>query len=192
MNTIFCYIYPDMADFEVTILLHRLRNAGGRRILCIAEDMQPVTSQSGLRYLPDLPIADAQAEAAEALIIPGGPIDPHRNAILPLLRAMHGQGKLIAAICFGPQFAARAGLLAGRRYATSCTPQMLAAQGLDDPFPRATQVDRRVVRDGNLITAQGHALVDFAQEVCRYLRVYPTPRQEYNELGKLKESEDTP
>ena len=37
MNTILCYIYPDMADFEVVVALHRLRNAGKRRIITVAE-----------------------------------------------------------------------------------------------------------------------------------------------------------
>lgn len=32
MSTILCYIYPEMADFEVVVLLHRLRNAGRRKI----------------------------------------------------------------------------------------------------------------------------------------------------------------
>ena len=49
-------------------------------------------------------------------------------------------------------------------------------------------MDQRVVRDGNVITAQGHAFIDFAIEICRYLDVYATPEQEYAELGRTKET----
>lgn len=188
MGNILCYIYPDMADFEIVLLLHRLHNAGKRRIVTIAESMEEIISQSGLRYLPDMTISQADAAQAEALIIPGGPIDNSRNAILPLIHTMDQKGKLIAAICFGPQFLGRAGVLSGRRYTTSCTPEHIAALGVEDPFPRENFVDRRTVRDGHIITAQGHAFVDLAVEVCRYLSIYPTHRQEYNELGKIKES----
>ncbi|MBQ8149662.1 MAG: DJ-1/PfpI family protein [Clostridia bacterium] len=187
MKTIYCYYYNDMADFETVLVLHRLRCIGGRRIVAIAETMDPVTSQSGLRYLPDKTIAEAAAEEAEALIIPGGPINNRQNAILPLIRQMQTQRRLIAAICFGPQFLARAGVLDGVRYTTSCTPEHIAALGVHDPFPRANFVDQRVVEDGGVITAQGHAFVDFAAAVCRYLGAVTDPAQEWELFGKVKE-----
>ena len=192
MKTIYCYYYPDMADFEITLLIHRLRCIGGRRIVTLAETMEPVTSQSGLRYLPDLTIADANAHEAEALIIPGGPINNEQNAILPLIRHMLTQSKLVAAICFGPQFLARAGALETIRYTTSCTPGHIAEMGIEDPFPRTGFVDRRVVEDGHVITAQGHALVDFAQAVCRRLGAVTAPQQEWELFGKVKAPETAP
>lgn len=189
MSTILCYIYPDMADFEVVVALHRLRNAGRRQIITVSETMAEVVSQAGLRYLPDMTIEEAAGVEAEALIIPGGPINNDQNAILPLIRSLDAKGRLIAAICFGPQFLGRAGVLNGRRFTTSCTPGHIAALGAADPFPRESFADRRVVRDGNIITAQGHAFVDFAAEICRALKVYATPEQEYAELGRIKENE---
>lgn len=189
MKTIFCYIYPDMADFEVVVLLHRLRNAGKRRVLAIAETMDMLTAQSGLHYQPDMTIEEAMNMEAEALIIPGGPINNKQNAILPLIRQLHCQGKLVAAICFGPQFLGRAGILAGKQFTTSCSAEHIVRLGVTDPFPRETYVNQRAVRDGTIITAQGHAFVDFAIEVCRYLQVFDTPQQEYDQLGKIKSDE---
>jgi hypothetical protein len=46
-------------------------------------------------------------------------------------------------------------------------------QGLRDPFPREGFQDLRVVEDGCLITAQGHAFIDFAEAVCRRLGLDP-------------------
>ncbi len=182
---VYCYCYPDMADFEVILLLHRLRCIGGRRIVTIADTPDPVISQSGLRYLPDLTVDQASAEEAEALIIPGGPINNDQNAILPLIRQMHRQNKLIAAICFGPQFLARAGLLHSLRYTTSCTPEHIAALGVEDPFPRDLYLDRRILWDNNIITAQGHAFVDFALAVFRGLGLSAGEAQEEELFGKL-------
>lgn len=187
MNTILCYIYPDMADFEVVVALHRLRNAGKRRIITVAETKDAVVSQSGLRYVPDMTIREAADLDAEALIIPGGPINNDQNAILPLIRRLDAQGKLLAAICFGPQFLGRAGVLDRHAFTTSCTPEHITANRLADPFPRGNYVDRRAIRDGHVITAQGHAFVDFAIEICRYLNVYATPEQEHAALGRIKE-----
>ena len=187
MSSILCYIYPDMADFEVVVALHRLRNAGRRQILTIAESKAEVVSQSGLRYLPDMTIDEALHTDAEALIIPGGPINNSQNAILPLIRQMDANGRLIAAICFGPQFLGQAGLLDSRSFTTSCTEAHIAALGVEDPFPRQHFVDKRAVCDGHVITAQGHAFVDFAAEVCRYLHVFACPQQEYDQLSNIKE-----
>ena len=47
----------------------------------------------------------------------------------------------------------------------------------------------RTVMDRNLITAQGYAFVDFTVEVCRYLNIFESEQQEYEQVGKVKESE---
>mgnify|MGYP003295022062 FL=1 len=185
MKTIYCYIYPDFADFEVTILLHRLRNAGGYKIVTLAETEKPVMSQSGLCYLPDKRISQADAYEAAGLIIPGGPICNEQNAIVPLVQKMDEQGKLLAAICFGPQFLGRAGVLDGHTYTTSCTAETIRQLNVCDPFPRRNFRSARVWQDGHVITAQGHAPVDFAAAVCRYLGVYDDPEKEYRELWKI-------
>ena len=42
--------------------------------------------------------------------------------------------------------------------------------------------------DRNLITAQGYAFVDFTMGVCRYLNIFESEQQEYEQVGKVKES----
>ena len=190
MKTIFVYLYPEMADFEVVIALHRLRNAGGFEIVTISESLDKVQSQSGLWYVPDRRIADARADDAAGLIIPGGPINNEQNAILPLIQEMDSQGKLLAAICFGPQFLGRAGVLDRHLYTTSCSEETILQLGVQDPFPRQNFRLGRVVRDGHVITAQGHAPVDFAAQVCRYFGVYKDAAQEYSQLFNICDTEE--
>ena len=190
MKTIYCYIYPDFADFEVTILVHRLRNAGGYKVVTLAETEEPVMSQSGLRYLPDKRISQADAHEAAGLIIPGGPICNEQNAIVPLVQQMDKQEKLLAAICFGPQFLGRAGVLDRHTYTTSCSEETIRQLNVCDPFPRCNFRSARVWQDGHVITAPGHAPVDFAAQICRYFSVYRDAAQEYSQLFNICDTEE--
>lgn len=190
MGKILCYIYENMADFEISLLLHRLRNTGKRSIVSISEDCAPFQAQSGLTYLAEKRIADISLENLEeydALIIPGGPINPEQNAICPLIRAMLAQGKLVAAICFAPQFLGRAGVLREHHFTTSCSPEKIRQLGCADPFFWENYEACRVVQDGNVITAQGFAFVDFAEKVCDALHVFESEKQKYEQLGRVKE-----
>ncbi|MBO5278574.1 MAG: DJ-1/PfpI family protein [Lachnospiraceae bacterium] len=185
---ILCYIYEQMADFEISLLLHRLKNTDKREIVAISEHTEAITAQSGLRYLPDKKISDITSlDDIEALILPGGPINNSQNDICKLASDLTAAGRLVAAICFAPQFLGRAGILDKYRYTTSCPAEKIAQLGCEDPFNRENFVQARVVEDRNLITAQGYAFVDFAGAVCRYLHIFQDEHQEYEQIGRIKE-----
>lgn len=188
MEKILCYIYEGMADFEISLLLHRLRNTGKREIISISENTEILIAQSGLKYFPDKKISDVTSvEDIEALIIPGGPINNNQNSICKLAMDIVEDGKLVAAICFGPQFLGRAGILDSYTYTTSCSTEKIQKLGCEEPFNRKNYVLKRVVRDRNLITAQGYAFVDFAMEVCNYLDIFENEMQAYEQIGRVKE-----
>lgn len=168
---IMCYCYDQMADFEVTLLLTRLRQVGCA-VQTVGDCAGWVMGQSGLCYRVDVTVEQAEQEAMpDAIVLPGGPINPTQYAICPLLCRMEQEHRLIAAICFAPQFLARAGLLERHDYTTSCSASKMAQLGYEDFFPRQRMRMQRVVEDGAVITAQGYAFVDFAEAVCRYLHV---------------------
>lgn len=190
ITMILCYLYEEMADFEISLLLHRLRNAGQREIVSISEHTELLTAQSGLQYMPDKRIADITSLAeVEALIIPGGPINNDQNAICLLAEQLVRSGKLVAAICFAPQFLGRAGILDEYHYTTSCSAEKIAQLGCEDPFNRENYLHARLVEDRNVITAQGYAFVDFAGAVCRYLHVFHSKSQEYEQIERIKETD---
>ncbi|MEC5399198.1 DJ-1/PfpI family protein [Uliginosibacterium sp. H1] len=178
MSKILCFYYPDFADFEITLACHKLRQVGKREIVGVADALAPVTSESGLRYLPDATLAQAMDFTdVDALLIPGGPVQPAPDAMLTLIRSLHARGVLIAAICNGPHYLARAGLLDTHRYTTTCSIQAAARLATPDPFPRANYLEaERVVRDGQLITAKGRAFVDFSMALFDALGIYADPR----------------
>lgn len=188
VDKILCYIYDGMADFEISLLLHRLKNTGKRDIVSISESLDKLAAQSGLKYVPDRKIEEIDdLKEYEALIIPGGPINNKQNAIGRLAVQMISEGKLVAAICFAPQFLGRAGILAHYRFTTSCSVEKIKELGCEDPFYRANYVKERVVVDQNLITAQGYAFVDFTRAVCNYLGIFESRQQEYEQIDRIKE-----
>ena len=172
MGNILVFVPEAFADFEITLALHLLKGRGERNIVTFGYTREPVTAQSGVHYTADITLAQAMAlPEPEAVILPGGPICEENEALSAFLQARHKQGTLLAAICFGPQYLARAGLLKQRSFTTSCSPAHIRKLGVADPFPRGGFTDARVVTDGNLITAQGHAFVDFAFAIAKYLGI---------------------
>ncbi len=172
MARVLCFISNDMADFEVVLTLHRLKQIGRYDIVTVSYDTEPVVSESGVTYLPTHTLSEAMAwPDVKALIIPGGAIRPQGEDLTDLIRKLHREKALLAAICFGPQYLGRAGVLDDVRFTTSCSREKIAALGVPDPYPRHNSVEERVVRDGHVITAKGHAFVDFAFAVFDYLGI---------------------
>lgn len=66
----------------------------------------------------DLKIADAKADGYDALVIPGGQINPDllrvEDDVINLVKAFHDNGKVIAAVCHAPWVLAEAGVAKGR------------------------------------------------------------------------------
>jgi putative intracellular protease/amidase len=169
MGKVLCFVPEKYADFEVVLALHLLRDVGKREIITVSYTREPVTSYSGVKTFPDCTLEEAAALSdIEAFIMPGGPIRERDERLVSFIQTLDRQNKLLAAICFGPQYLARSGVLDARRYTTSCTPMHIQKKGIADPFPRGNFVDERVVKDGHVITAQGHAFVDFAFAVLEY------------------------
>lgn len=168
MAKILCFIYDNMADFELTLATH-LMSAIGKEVVTIAYTKQQVTSRPGVQYLPHVTVSEALAlEDVEGLIIPGGWNDEQRPELTELIVRLYNSNKLLAAICAGPQYLARAGVLDGAKYTTTLSVEEMAKRGVADPFPRESFVKNNVVRDKNIVTATGNAFVDFAVELVDY------------------------
>lgn len=58
--------------------------------------------------------------------------------------------------------------------------------GEKDPFRRENFVSKRVVRDENIITAQGIAFIDFAIEICDWFKLFETQEDRDNFAKSIK------
>ena len=106
----------------------------------------------GEKVEADIALADARAEDYDALILPGGQINPDKlrgdeNAIA-LINAFARAGKPIAAICHAPWLLIEAGLADGR------TMTSFSSIRTDLRNAGAEVVDRAVAVDGNIITSR--------------------------------------
>ncbi|NHN29413.1 DJ-1/PfpI family protein [Paenibacillus agricola] len=185
MGKIVCLITEDFADFEITLVFHKIKNIGKREVLSAGYTYEAVKSESGLNYKPDLTVSEAlKLDDIEALIIPGGPIRCQQSELTELILKLDGQKKLIAAICNGPQYLGRAGILNDHSFTTSCSVEAIQKLGVENPFPRENYIDQRVVKDRNIITAKGRAFVDFSFEIFDYLDIYQGQYEEQEQLFK--------
>lgn len=166
MGKVLCFIYNEMADFELTLPTHFVGLYAEKEIVPIAYEMKVIRSKPGMCYYPMATVKEAlEYKDVEGLIIPGGWNDEQREELTELINRINDEGKLLAAICAGPQYLARAGVLNGRKYTTTLTENVIKERAVEDPFPRDTFITEKVVRDGNIITAVGSAFVDFATEI---------------------------
>jgi len=98
-------------------------------------------------------LAEANPDDYDALLIPGGFINPdllrQSEAARDFVRAFDRAEKPIATLCHGPWLLASAGLAAGRT--------MTSWPGVRDDMVNAgaTWLDQELVRDGNLVSSRG-------------------------------------
>ena len=99
-----------------------------------------------------LKIADASVDDYDALVLPGGQINPDLLRVdkgaIALIQAFAAAGKPVAAICHAPWLLIEAGLAKGRRM-TSYKSIRTDLENAD-----ADVVDEAVVIDGNIITSR--------------------------------------
>ena len=100
----------------------------------------------------DLRIADARVDDYDALVLPGGQINPDllrvEKQAIELIQGFAKAGKPIAAICHAPWLLVEAGLAKGRRMTSYKSIRTDVANA------GANVLDEAVVIDGNIITSR--------------------------------------
>jgi protease I len=106
----------------------------------------------GDEFPVDLALDSAQPRDFDALLLPGGVMNPDRLRMVPeavaFVKAFFDSGKPVAAICHGPRTIIDAGAARGRRMTS--WPSLKT----DLHNAGAQWVDQQVVVDGNLVTSR--------------------------------------
>jgi putative intracellular protease/amidase len=130
-----------------------------------------VTTMGGIRILPDMTVADINAEEAGLMVLPGGNtwLEPIHEPIFPVIRAFLDKKIPVAAICGATIGLAANGLLEDRSH----TSNDLGYLKMCVPTYRgeARYVHEPAVCDRDLITASGVAPLEFAREILMKLDV---------------------
>lgn len=143
-------------------ILSRVR---GARAILLARSLDPVTTDSGYRLLPDMALAEAPE--LDMLFVPGGPGSTgliEDAEMLAFLRERAPRAQWVTSVCTGALVLGAAGLLEGYKAATHWSAMHIL------PVLGAIPVDRRVVIDRNRITGGGvTAGIDFALTLIAHL-----------------------
>jgi len=167
MTTVLVPLAEGFEEIEAITVIDILRRAG-IRVLTAGLNGGSVKASRGVVVVPDMTLDEALEQDLDMVVLPGGlpgadnlDNDPRIHAAL---RKMVESGKFAGAICAAPKVLANAGLLKGRE-ATSYP-------GFLDRMPEAgcTYLNRKVVRDGKIITSRGPGTaIDFALAIVEAL-----------------------
>jgi 4-methyl-5(b-hydroxyethyl)-thiazole monophosphate biosynthesis len=177
----FVLLYDGFADFEIAPLLLLLKSK--TEVITFSFESGYRTSEEQLKVLIDKHLSEVNTDEIDLLIIPGGNPEPFRDRedLHDLLRTVHSNGTIIAAICGGPGFLAHAGLLKGLRVAHGYSEEDAA-----QVFAESAITSEDVVVEGNIITARGQAYTEFAVEVYRQLGYFENETEANETLAWLK------
>jgi transcriptional regulator GlxA family with amidase domain len=137
-------------------------------VFLVAERVEPVTTNGGLRVIPDYVLADCPP--LDILIVPGGwgvRQEINNESLIAWIAERGKQVETLASVCTGAMLLGRAGLLEGRH----ATTHWGSLDWMRETFPLVTVEDQlRFVEDGHVITSAGvSAGIDMALRlVARY------------------------
>ncbi len=145
-------VEEDFEDAEVVEPMRALTDSGARVVVVGSGSKENYRGKRGTAEVTAETTADKiKVEDFDALIVPGGyASDKMRlyQSMIDLVKKAHDAGKLIAAVCHGPQLLISADIVRGRQ--VTSWPSI----AVDLRNAGATWVDEPVVRDGNLITSR--------------------------------------
>jgi len=159
----------DFEDSELIEPLRAMKNAGVKVLIVGSGSQESYRGKRGSATVRvDATADNVKAEDFDAIIVPGGYApDKMRlhQSMVDLVRKAHDLGRVVAAICHGPQLLISAEIVKGRRVTS------WPSVAVDLRNAGADWVDAPVVQDGNLITSRKPAdLPRFNKAIIEALR----------------------
>ena len=139
-------------DSELVEPLRAMQNAGARVLVVGSGSHETYLGKRGkAKIKADIIAENVNGQDFDAIIIPGG-YAPDRmrlhQPMIDLVKKAFNSGKVVAAICHGPQLLISADIVKGRRITS------WPSVAVDLKNAGANWVDEPVVQDRNLITAR--------------------------------------
>lgn len=175
-------ILNDFADWEGAYIAPNL-NAGVEPgseskyvVKTVAITKEPVVSIGGFKVLPDYGINDIPADYAGVVLIGGMSwLSPESEAIVPLVKEAIKNKKLVAGICNASVFLGMHGFLNEVKHTSNGLEYLKNYAGTNYTGERH-YVNESVVRDGNIVTANGFSALEFSYEILYALEA-DTPQK---------------
>jgi protease I len=142
----------DFEDSELMEPLRAMKDAGARVLIVGSGSKKSYMGKRGSAEVTvDTTANKAKADDFDVIIVPGGYApDKMRlhQSMVNLVRKAHAEGKIIAAVCHGPQLLISADIVKGHRVTS------WPSVAVDLKNAGAIWVDEPVVKDGNIITSR--------------------------------------
>jgi putative intracellular protease/amidase len=167
MTKVALFYYDGFAEFEIALVGLCFKT---HDLISIALENREYRSEECQRFCVDKVIQEVNPDSIDLFVIPGGDPAPlvENPELKRFVEQLISRHKKVAAICGGAALLAGLGMLKGRK----CTG---LTSGKDPGIPsyqyfsESLFSDEHVVVDGNIITAQGQAYVEFAVELVRQM-----------------------
>lgn len=161
----YVFLADGFEEIEALAPIDILRRAS-KPVTVVGVTGKTVTGAHGIKVTADVTIDEASREDIDMIVLPGGlpGADNLQNSpeVCEYIALANDKGAYIAAICAAPKILGALGLLKGKE--AICYP------GFENELKGAVISDKKVVCDGNIITAAGMGVaVDFALKLVELL-----------------------
>jgi protease I len=168
MSKILIMLDRGVEDAEFLYPYYRFQEAGYAVDVVASKAHETYVGKHGVPLTSDLSPDGVKIEDYDGLIIPGGKA-PDRMRInkrlVDIVKEAVSKGKVVAAICHGPQMLIEADVLRGRK--VTCWKSLVT----DVKNAGATFLDEEAVIDGNMVTSRSPAdLPSFCKATIKLLQ----------------------
>lgn len=133
------------------------------KTMSVTKDL--VMSIGGFKVSPDYDINDIPKNHSGLILIGGMHwFSPEATQIVPLVEKAIKENKLVAGICNASVFLGANGFLNNVKHTSNGVDYLKQYAG-EKYMGEANYVDKHAVRDGNIVTANGTAPLDFCREI---------------------------
>ena len=171
MKKILYVVLEQWADWELAYISSAVNMLGGGKVenKIVSLTKNAVTSIGGIQCLPDYDLQSVPSDY-DALILIGGMSwrNEYAMQVKPLTDACLKRGKVLGAICDACRFLGSVGALNHAKHTANDLNELKKYSGYTN---EQGFIHRQAVSDNNVITANGTAALEFAQEVLRAISV---------------------
>jgi protease I len=167
MKKMLILVENGVEDSEFIYPYYRFREEGYKMDIVAPEAKKEYIGKHGVPFTSELSPNEVNLDDYDAVIIPGGQAPDrmriHRD-LVEMVRAANSKGKIIAAVCHGPQMLIEADIVRGK------TATSWPSVRTDLRNAGAKVVDEAVVVDGNIVTSRSpDDLPDFCLTTIKLL-----------------------
>ncbi len=130
---------------------------------------EPLMSIGGFKVLPDYDVNTLPDNHAGLVLIGGmSCLTPEAEQLVPLVEKAIKENKLVAGICNASVFLGKHGFLNNVQHTSNGLDYLKQYAG-DNYTGESLYLNKRAVRDGNIVTANGTSELEFCREVLHAL-----------------------